>query len=213
MIVVEINKINYQNKLLELVRDFKDKPTLLLHSCCGPCSTQVIDFLKDYFIITVYYFNPNIEPQEEYLKRKNEQIRFIKELNEKNNYFVKFLDCDYDNNIFKEISLGLEKEPEGGARCGKCFYLRMYETALKAKDEGYEYFGTTLTVSPHKNSQVINKIGETIANNLGIKYIYGDFKKNDGYKKSIEFSKTYNLYRQDYCGCLFGMETRNGSNK
>ena len=105
------------------------------------------------------------------------------------------------------------KEPEGGARCGKCFYLRMYETALKAKDEGYEYFGTTLTVSPHKNSQVINKIGETIANNLGIKYIYGDFKKNDGYKKSIEFSKTYNLYRQDYCGCLFGKETRNGSNK
>lgn len=196
-------KINYQNKLEELVSTFTSKPKLLLHSCCGPCSTEVIDFLKDYFEITVFYYNPNIEPVEEYLHRKTEQIRFLKEYKEAE---VDFLDCDYDNSSFKEIAKGLEHEKEGGARCNKCFYLRMYETAKKAKDLGFAYFGTTLTVSPHKNSMIINEIGEHISGYLKISYIYGDFKKNDGYKKSIEFSKIYNLYRQDYCGCLYGKE-------
>lgn len=196
-------KINYQKKLEELIKGLDRKPTLLLHSCCGPCSTQVIDFLKDYFNITIFYYNPNIEPIEEYLHRKEEQIRFINEYKESE---INFLDCDYDNALFKKATLGLEKEPEGGARCNKCFYLRMQKTALTAKEQEYDYFGTTLTVSPHKNSSMINEIGEKISNDLNIKYIYGDFKKNDGYKKSIEFSKKYNLYRQDYCGCLYGKE-------
>ena len=196
-------KINYQKKLEELVSTFTSKPKLLLHSCCGPCSTEVIDFLKDYFEITVFYYNPNIEPVEEYLHRKTEQIRFLKEYKEAE---VDFLDCDYDNSSFKEIAKGLEHEKEGGARCNKCFYLRMYETAKKAKELGFSYFVTTLTVSPHKNSMIINEIGEHISGYLKISYIYGDFKKNDGYKKSIEFSKIYNLYRQDYCGCLYGKE-------
>lgn len=202
-----MDKINYQKKLLDLVSTFLNKPKLLLHSCCGPCSTEVVNFLKDYFDITIYYYNPNIEPNEEYLKRKKEQIRFINEFNKRyKDYNIKYLDCDYDNYKFKEIAKGLEHIPEGGARCQKCYYLRIHETALKAKENNFEYFGTTLTVSPHKPSQIINKIGEKIALDLDIQYIYGDFKKNDGYKKSIEYSKEYNLYRQDYCGCLYGKE-------
>ena len=200
---------NYEVKLLDLVKTFNHKPTLLLHSCCGPCSTQVIDFLKDYFIITIFYYNPNIEPQEEYLKRKNEQIRFIKEYNKNNEFKINFLDCDYDNQEFKKMAIGLEKEKEGGARCLKCFYLRMKKTALVAKENNFEYFGTTLTVSPHKNSQAINEIGSKIAIEVDEPFIYGDFKKHDGYKKSIMFSKQYNLYRQNYCGCLYGKENSN----
>lgn len=196
-------KINYQKKLEELIKGLNGKPSLLLHSCCGPCSTEVIDFLKDYFEITVFYYNPNIEPLEEYLHRKSEQKRFLNEYKEAK---IHFLDCEYDNNSFKEMAKGLENIPEGGARCNKCFYLRMKKTAIVAKENNFEYFGTTLTVSPHKNSTMINEIGEKISKEENIKYIYGDFKKNDGYKKSIEMSKAYNLYRQDYCGCLYGSE-------
>ena len=196
-------KINYQKKLEELIKTLNRKPSLLLHSCCGPCSTEVIAFLKDYFEITIFYYNPNIEPLEEYNHRKNEQKRF---LNEYKDAKISFLDCEYDNNAFKEIARGLEHIPEGGARCNKCFYLRMKKTAIVAKENNFEYFGTTLTVSPHKNSTIINQIGEKISQEENIKYIYGDFKKNDGYKKSIEMSKAYNLYRQDYCGCLYGKE-------
>lgn len=196
-------KINYQKKLEELINNLEYKPSLLLHSCCGPCSTQVIDFLKDYFNITIFYYNPNIEPIEEYNYRKEEQIRFINEYKASK---INFLDCDYDNASFKDISKGLEQEVEGGARCNKCFYLRIKKTAITTKEKGYDYFGTTLTVSPHKNSTIINEIGEKISNDLDIKYIYGDFKKNNGYQKSIEFSKKYNLYRQNYCGCLYGKE-------
>ena len=196
-------KINYQKKLEELIKTLDNKPTLLLHSCCGPCSTEVIDFLKDYFKITIFYYNPNIEPLEEYIHRKNEQIRFIKEYKDAQ---INFLDCDYDHSAFIKIAKGLEHVKEGGARCNKCFYLRMKKTAFKAQELGYNYFGTTLTVSPHKNSEIINKIGEQISKELNISYLYGDFKKKDGYKKSIEFSKIYNLYRQDYCGCLYGKE-------
>lgn len=202
-----MQKINYQNKLRELVQTFDRKPRLLLHSCCGPCSTQVIAFLKDYFDITVYYYNPNIEPLEEYLKRKQEQIRFIREYQkEHSTIHLDFLDCEYDNQQFKAIAKGLEQEKEGGARCKKCYYLRLKNTALKAREMGYEYFGTTLTVSPYKPSQIINQIGEYIQKEVGIAFIYGDFKKEDGYKKSILYSKEYHLYRQDYCGCLYGKE-------
>ncbi len=202
-------KINYQNYLLELVKNFNDKPSLLLHSCCGPCSTEVINFLKDYFTITVYYYNPNIEPLSEYLKRKQEQIRFINEYNKKNNAKIAFLDCDYDHEEFLNVSKGLEQEKEGGNRCPKCFYLRLKKTALTAKENNFAYFGTTLTVSPHKNSTLINKIGEYIESKVNVKFIYGDFKKKDGYKRSIAYSKEYNLYRQTYCGCLYGKEDNN----
>lgn len=203
------DKINYQNKLLDLVKTFDKKPALLLHSCCGPCSTQVIDFLKDYFIITIYYYNPNIEPKNEYLKRKNEQIRFINEFNKRNEDKIYFLDCDYDNDIYEQEVGDIEQIREGGPRCSKCFCLRLERTAKKALNDNYDYFGTTLTVSPHKNSQVINKLGEEISKKINIPYIYGDFKKNDGYKKSIEFAREYDLYRQDYCGCLYGKELQN----
>lgn len=195
--------MNYQNKLYELIANLDYRPKLLLHSCCGPCSTTVLSFLKDYFDITVLYYNPNIEPITEYNKRKSEQIRFINELNDKS---IKFLDCDYDNASFKKAVVGLEKEKEGGARCGVCFKLRLTKTVLLAKDMHFDYFGTTLTVSPYKNSKLINKIGAFLEQKYGVQYLYSDFKKNDGYKKSIMLSKEYNLYRQNYCGCLYGRD-------
>ena len=195
--------MNYQNKLLDLINTLDYRPKLLLHSCCGPCSTTVITMLKEYFDITVFYYNPNIEPREEYEKRKSEQIRLIKELGSE---FVKFLESDYANEEFRSVTKRLEEEKEGGARCSVCFKLRLEKTALKAKELDYEYFGTTLTVSPYKNSYIINEIGAMLEKNFGVKYLYSDFKKNDGYKKSIELSKKYNLYRQNYCGCLFGRD-------
>ena len=195
--------MNYQNKLLDLINSLDYRPKLLLHSCCGPCSTTVITMLKEYFDITVFYYNPNIEPREEYEKRKSEQIRLIKELDSE---FVKFLESDYANEEFRSVTKGLEEEKEGGARCSVCFKLRLEKTALKAKELDYEYFGTTLTVSPYKNSYIINEIGAMLEKNFGVKYLYSDFKKKEGYKKSIELSKKYNLYRQNYCGCLFGRD-------
>ena len=195
--------MNYQNKLLDLINTLDYRPKLLLHSCCGPCSTTVITMLKEYFDITVFYYNPNIEPREEYEKRKSEQIRLIKELDSE---FVKFLESDYANEEFRSVTKGLEEEKEGGARCSVCFKLRLEKTALKAKELDYEYFGTTLTVSPYKNSYIINEIGAMLEKNFGVKYLYSDFKKNDGYKKSIDLSHKYNLYRQNYCGCEFGRD-------
>jgi len=176
------------------------KPSLLLHSCCAPCSSAVIERLSDYFTLTVLYYNPNIEPQEEYEKRKKEQIEFLKSFK---NGEVKFLDVEYDNSAFINMAKGLETEPEGGIRCHRCYLLRLEKTAQMAKKNGYEYFTTTLTVSPYKNAQVINQIGENLASEYEVKYLYSDFKKEDGYKRSIELSKKYNLYRQDYCGCNF----------
>ena len=192
--------MNYQNELDKLIKKLDYKPTLLLHSCCGPCSTQVLTYLCPFFNITVLYYNPNIEPIEEYKKRKNEQIRFIKEFNHDN---IKFLDCDYDNETFRNKTKGLENEKEGKARCPVCFRLRLEYTAKKAKELNYDYFGTTLTVSPYKNSRQINILGGIIGEKYNIKYLFSDFKKGEGYKKSIEYSKEYNLYRQDYCGCLY----------
>ncbi|MBO4245969.1 MAG: epoxyqueuosine reductase QueH [Bacilli bacterium] len=194
-------KIDYQKELEELITKLDKRPRVLLHSCCGPCSTQVINFLIPYFDITVLYYNPNIEPKAEYLKRKNEQIKFINEY--KGDFKINFMDCDYDNEAYLSCVVGLENEPEGGARCSKCFMLRLDKTATLALQHNFDYFGTTLTVSPHKNSQVINRIGFEIADKYGIKFLPGDFKKNDGYLKSIAYSKEYNLYRQDYCGCHF----------
>ena len=194
-------KVNYQNKLMAIINSLQTRPHILLHSCCGPCSTTVLTFLVTYFDITVFYYNPNIEPRAEYEKRKQEQIRFIQEFN---NEHITFLDCDYANQDFRNKVKGLEQEKEGGARCAVCFKLRLEKTARLAKKLNFDYFGTTLTVSPHKNSQIINEIGALLETEYGVKYLYSDFKKKDGYKKSIELSKQYHLYRQDYCGCLFG---------
>lgn len=198
ILVVFYMKENYAKKLEELISTLDYRPTLLLHSCCAPCSSYVISYLKDYFDITILYYNPNIYPFEEYLKRKEEQIRFIKNFDN-----VKFMDCDYDNDTYNDLIKGLENEPERGSRCTVCFELRLRNTAIKGMENDFQYFGTTLTVSPYKNSYLINKIGLALENEYGIKWLVSDFKKNDGYKKSILYSKEFNLYRQDYCGCIY----------
>ncbi len=199
-------KINYNYCMEKELEHFTNKKTILLHSCCGPCSTAVISRLKDYFEITILYYNPNIEPIEEYEKRKKEQIRFLKEYDAS----IGFIDIDYENERFREIAKGLEKEVEGGARCHKCYYLRLQKTMEKALENHFDYFGTTLTVSPYKNAQMINTIGLKIEeiynqskNSQKISFLVSDFKKKEGYKKSIELSKKYDLYRQEYCGCMF----------
>lgn len=201
-------KINYDIYLENIIKENKEKnikPTLLLHTCCAPCSSSVITRLANHFNITILYYNPNIEPEEEYILRKEEQIRFLKEIN----LNIKFLDCDYENEKFKNISKGLENLPEGGFRCHECYKLRLKKTGELAKNLKYDYFGTTLTVSPYKNSQVLNKIGEELESELNVKYLYSDFKKKEGYKKSIELSKKYNLYRQNYCGCTYSKINNN----
>lgn len=196
--------INYDKELEKIIKENYGKKTkVLLHSCCGPCSSACIERLKDYFDITVFYYNPNIEPEIEYIKRKEEQIRLIKEIGG-----INFLDCDWENERFKELSKGLEDLPEGGYRCHKCYGERLERTAIEAKQGGYDYFCTTLTVSPYKNSQVINSIGKEISEKIGIKYLFSDFKKKEGYKRSVELSKKYNLYRQDYCGCNYSKDNK-----
>ncbi|MCR4581913.1 MAG: epoxyqueuosine reductase QueH [Bacilli bacterium] len=193
-----MDKINYDRLMMEEVASFNgEKKTILLHSCCGPCSSAVIERLSEFFDITVIYYNPNIEPREEYEKRKNVQIGLLNELN------IKYIDVPYDNEKFRTYTKGMENEPEGGARCHVCYGLRLRYTANLAKENNFDYFCTTLTVSPYKNSEVINKIGEAISKEYGIKYLYSDFKKREGYKRSIELCKKYCLYRQNYCGCLF----------
>lgn len=195
-------KTNYDLEMLKVLEENKGK-SILLHSCCGPCSSYVIKELASYLNVTILYYNPNIEPLEEYEKRKNEQIRLIKSYNEEG-IDVKFLDYDQnDTPIFLETVKGLEEEREGGARCPKCFYLRLNKTAEEAIKNNFDFFGTTLTVSPHKNAEQINKIGLHIEKEKNIKFLVSDFKKREGYKKSIEYSKEFDLYRQDYCGCRF----------
>ena len=194
--------INYNEEMKKIISNLGSNNKLLLHSCCGPCSTAVIERLKDYFDITVLYYNPNIEPIDEYLKRKEEQLKVLKEYN------IKFKDIDYLNEEYRKKVIGYEKEPENGARCHSCYELRLEKTAILAKENNFDYFATTLTVSPYKNARVINEIGLKLQDKYGVKYLISDFKKEDGYKKSIELSKKYNLYRQDYCGCLFSKERK-----
>ena len=195
-------KVNYQLKLEEIINKEKGNiPKLLLHTCCAPCSSYVLEYLSNYFEITILYYNPNISPEEEYYKRLNEQKRLINELKLTNPVYL--LECNYDNNKFEELSQGLEEEPERGVRCLKCYRLRLEETARIAKLNDFDYFGTSLSVSPYKSSDVLNKIGEELSDIYGISYLYSDFKKKEGYKRSIELSKIYNLYRQDYCGCKY----------
>lgn len=195
---------NYQiilDKTIDNIIRNNEKPTLLLHSCCAPCSSYVLEYLSKYFFITVFYYNPNISSKEEYLKRMSEQKRFIEECNFVNP--VKFVDAPYDNEKFENIISGLEKEQEGGLRCHKCYYLRLEETAKFAFDNHFDYFTTTLSISPYKSSKVLNEIGKKLSEIYNIKYLYSDFKKKNGYKRSIELSHIYNLYRQNYCGCKY----------
>lgn len=198
--------MNYNKLMEEEISKLDYVPRILLHSCCAPCSSHVIDTLSPYFDITILYYNPNIEPYEEYLKRKEEEIRFIKEYNNVNKLDI--IDVDYDNDKFHAMARGLEEIPEGGARCVKCYYLRMEKTAEIASRDKYDYFATTLTVSPLKSSQKLNEIGEILSKKYDIKYLYSDFKKKNGYLHSIELGKEYNLYRQDYCGCIYSKAER-----
>ena len=201
--------MNYNKErenILESLKKENKIPKLLLHSCCAPCSSHVISVLTDYFDITILYYNPNIEPFEEYEKRKQEEIRFIEQYPNKNKLDI--IDCDYDNILFKKMSEGLEQEKEGGARCVKCYHLRLDKTASMASELNYDYFATTLTVSPLKNSEKLNTIGKFLENKYNIKYLVSDFKKKEGYKHSIELAKEYDLYRQDYCGCIYSKQQR-----
>lgn len=197
-------KENYQKTMEEIIKKEQENnrvPKLLLHACCGPCSSSVLEKLADYFEITIYYYNPNISPYEEYQKRVCEIKRFISELETKNPIY--FMEGKYDPESFDMIAKGLENEPEGGARCSKCYHLRLKETALVAKKYNFDYFTTTLSVSPYKNAEKLNKIGRVLEKEYDVWYLVSDFKKKDGYKRSIELSKEYNLYRQDYCGCIY----------
>ena len=194
-------KENYSIMCEDILNNLNGKKKLLLHSCCGPCSSYVISYLTNYFDITILYYNPNIYPYDEYLKRKQEQIKLINEIDCSNNLDI--MDCDYDNDLYEKCIIGLENEPERGNRCMVCYNLRMEKTAKMAKEYNYDYFCTTLSVSPYKNAEWINEIGEKLQNKYNINWLYSDFKKKDGYKQSILLSKKYNLYRQDYCGCIY----------
>ncbi len=199
--------MNYQIEMEKIIDNEKGKiPKLLLHACCAPCSSAVIESISNYFDITILYYNPNIYPQEEFKKRFNELDRLIHEEPHKNN--ISLVEGRYNYDEFLNISKGLEDVPEGGERCFKCYRLRLEESAKYAKENNFDYFGTTLSISPYKNSQKLNEIGKELSEKYGIKYLYSDFKKKNGYKRSIELSKEYNLYRQDYCGCTYSKEER-----
>ena len=192
---------SYYKLCLKELETIKEKKRILLHSCCAPCSSAVITFLTNYFDITILYYNPNISPIEEYDKRKEEQIRLINSIDKIGK--IDIIDCDYDNNIYEEMIKGYEDCPERGARCTICFNLRLEKAAKIATENNYDYFCSTLTVSPYKNANLINQIGKDLGEKYNVKWLYSDFKKAEGYKKSIELSKKYNLYRQDYCGCIY----------
>lgn len=202
-------KRNYQRELDKLIEELKKEgkiPHLLLHSCCAPCSSYVLEYLSQYFSITVFYYNPNITDSGEYQKRVKEQERLIRELPARNP--VSFVEGPYEPKAFTEAVSGLEQIPEGGERCFQCFALRLSKTAQLAKEQGFDYFTTTLTISPLKNAQKLNEIGEEMAKKYGCCFLNSDFKKKNGYKRSIELSREYGLYRQDYCGCIYSKQER-----
>lgn len=206
-------KINYEILMENQLKEIEKtgiKPKLLLHSCCAPCSSAILEFLQNYFDITVYFYNPNITFEEEYYKRLNEQ----REYHEKRGYSIKVIEGKYDprEDFFKQVK-GLEDRKEGGERCFKCYTLRMEATAQKAKELGFDYFSTVLSISPLKNAQWINEIGEELSEKYGIKFLNGDFKKKNRYLRSTEISREYELYRQDYCGCLFSKMEREAKEK
>lgn len=198
--------MNYQRILDQTIGEITKNnvvPTLLLHSCCAPCSSYVIEYLSNFFEITVYYYNPNIFPDVEYLRRADEQRRYIEKLSSV--HPIKFLEGEFDPTQFDAAIAGNEQALEGGKRCYSCYHLRLNQTALVAKSLDYNYFCTTLSVSPHKNAAWINEIGEELSKKFAVNFLRADFKKKEGYKRSLELSKIHNLYRQDYCGCRFSV--------
>ena len=199
-----MNKINYQIELDKIIDNLQKEnrvPALLLHSCCAPCSSYCLSYLANYFKITIFYYNPNISPAEEYQKRVEEQKRLISELPVKNK--VSFAEGKYEPEKFFEMAKGLQNIPEGGERCFKCYEMRQREAAVEAAENGFEFFTTTLSISPHKNAAKLNEIGLKLEKEYGIRYLVSDFKKKGGYLKSIEYSRQYDLYRQNYCGCVY----------
>lgn len=204
-----MNKINYQlalDKIIEENQKQQKVPSLLMHSCCAPCSSYCLTYLAQYFRITIFYYNPNISPETEYKKRVKEQIRLIQSLDVK--YPISFVEGTYEPEKFYEMAKGLEEVKEGGIRCFACYKMRQREAAYYAKEHGFDYFTTTLSVSPHKNAQKLNEIGLWLQEEVGVAYLVSDFKKKGGYLQSIELSKKYDLYRQDYCGCEFSKRQR-----
>ncbi len=226
-----MNKRNYARELENKIKIFQEKglyPKLLLHACCAPCSSHCLEYLREFFDVTVFFYNPNITEEKEYRKRVEEEKRLIEAYNRQvlekdfvgmksteNARLIEILDCSYDPKLFYEAAKGYEDCPEGGERCRKCFELRLNETAQAAADNGFEFFTTTLTISPLKNAQVLNEVGEEAAalvnQRLGreaVSFLPSDFKKKEGYKRSIELSAMYDLYRQDFCGCSFSKAER-----
>ena len=196
------NRKNYDNLMRKVAEQEKDKkPKLLLHACCAPCSSASLERVASDFEVTVFFYNPNITDEEEYRRRSAEEKRLIQQMPCTGS--VSFLEGEYNPGRFFEVSKGLEKEPEGGARCKECFRLRIAETVKKAEELGFAYVTTTLTISPLKNAALLNGIGEEETIGKTVKWLPSDFKKRNGYKRSIELSKEYNLYRQNYCGCVF----------
>ncbi len=198
------NKRNYQKELDKLIMQLEKEgrvPTLFLHSCCAPCSSYCIEYLSQYFEISIFYYNPNIYPPEEYEHRVEEQKRLVSEMSLK--YPVTVIEGKFEPDKFYNTVKGLEKEKEGGARCFKCYEMRLREAGLEASKRGFDYFTTTLSISPLKNADKLNEIGESVAKEVGVAYLNSDFKKKNGYKRSVELSKEHNLYRQNYCGCVF----------
>lgn len=204
-----MNKINYQKQLESIIARHEAKgevPTLLLHSCCAPCSSYCLEYLSNYFKITVFYYNPNIYPEEEYAKRVKEQESFIERLPAK--YPIEFIEGAFEKECFYETVKGFEQCKEGGERCFRCYELRLAETAKLAKELGMDYFTTTLSISPLKNSEKLNEIGEKVGAIYGVSHLSSDFKKKNGYKRSVELSNEYEMYRQYYCGCVYSKQER-----
>ncbi len=199
-------KRNYQKELNEVLANLQEKPRLLLHCCCAPCSSYVLEYLQEYFQITLIFYNPNITEEEEYRKRKNELKRYVAEVPYGDN--ISFIDADYEPERFLEVAKGHEDAPERGSRCERCFTLRLEKTAEEASAGAFDYFCTTLSISPHKNADLLMEIGEKLGQKMDVNYLPSDFKKQNGYKRSIELSAEHNLYRQDYCGCIFSKKQR-----
>lgn len=204
-----MNRVNYQKLLDELIQKNEREgvvPALLLHSCCAPCSSYVLEYLSQYFKITLLYYNPNIYPDEEYWKRVKEQQEFIRKFPAKHR--ISFLEGAFEKERFYDAVRGVEQIPEGGERCFRCYRLRLTEAARQAQKLQMDYFTTTLSISPLKNAQKLNEIGGQLAEEYGVDYLYSDFKKKGGYQRSVELSHQYEMYRQDYCGCVFSMRER-----
>ena len=209
-----MNKRNYQKELENVIKENQEKgrvPKLLLHSCCAPCSSYVLEYLSQYFEVTVFYYNPNIYPEEEYGKRVKEQEKLIESMNFTHPVTLKeggFLPEDFYRTV-----KGYEGDKEGGERCFLCYRLRLLEAAKEAAEGKYDYFTTTLSISPLKNAEKLNEIGEELAKEYGVSYLNSDFKKKNGYKRSVELSAEYGLYRQDYCGCVFSKREREAASE